>query len=689
MGNFKLRLSDIFRYIVLGAIQASLCIMVLTENKKDIFDNIPKPILDILNEPGVTLVVVLSLFYLSGYFTQLFIKIFCNGNLMGTGLAETALFINKFHHKISKYFHKFLTNDRYAHWIYYSRHPDKVVNIYNEIMETSADADIKTNLLYASNLFQGIALSLFIFSFILLYTANASGTTLVVYILITLIICVTGHYSTKSKYILIINNSLLILVPYLIVVLFYFNSKSTTGLIIAAGIFLSLCIARQLILLNIRRIDTLIKYDNDGKNEEYFIRNIKRNGIPTAFILTRVDDTAFEYIEEQLCSIREQIYPSIKVITLIDRNSRQYNNILSFIEKFRKENRLDISCYTSKGSGASKLAYEIREIFLGYADKDDVAITLDADDMFAEKNVVTRIMGRMARTNANICLITFECFGDLLLNNAKNYPNKIVERIAKESTERGIALTPNMLLKKYDAHIISTIGWTKCYKPDVLSRYLSLWRTHQDELENNPKYEDFPDIIALLDKDSRICAVRRTSIMFRKRPNSVTTSVSIDSYNKYIPYFFKMAIDLSKDNDSISDEAKELIRKKFIPYKFVQYLNIVRKKTTAEKPSDEPELKNYSANDFYQKFVKEVCNNSEDELRKGMIEILNDNYRHTNSIKNSKGSREPKHSYFKGYYGDDLPNELEKETISFEDIIKAYGLNITNQSDNEVNMPLQ
>ena len=652
MSDFKLRWSDVFRYIVLGAVQASLCYMAFGEKE---LDYISDTFGDVITDQIVIFVIALSIFYLSGFLTQMVIQLFCKGNLMGTGLSETGLFINKFPTCL-------LNRSKYPHWLYYSERPDKVLGIYKEIMAVGEDSDVKTEYLYANNLFQGIALSLVVFSGFD-YSHVITLWNVVLSISAVLILCVLGTLTVKLKWkwMLLINRGMALIVPLTIWITYYVSGKPESGALIGVSVLLCLCIAEQLSRLHIRRIDVLIKYGSGGENEKLFLSTLKRNGLPGAFILTRVSDSVYDYYPEQLESIKSQIYPNIKAIVLIDRNSSRYDAFVKIIDEYRR-NGLDISHYTSEGSGPACLAYEIRDIFLNYAGKNDVAISLDGDDLFASCHVVARIMGRMARTGANICLLTFAFFGDTRLNFAKNYPNEIVRKIAEESTERGKALTSDELINREKAYLISTIGWTKCYTREVLSQYQRMLDAYADDMGEYSKYEDFPDIAALLNKSSRICAVGRTSILFRKHPGSITTDVTRDNYDKHITYYLGLSKKLSCGNQLLADGAYDLIIRKFIPYKFIQYLNIVLKKTSG----NEKEIPNYSAREFFELFTSTVYGGEKNEmkiLREGMMEIIHENHELTKM----------NHT---GYYGKDIPSTLKKDEIAYEEIVSAYDLEV-------------
>lgn len=66
---------------------------------------------------------------------------------------------------------------------------------------------------------------------------------------------------------------------------------------------------------------------------------------------------------------------------LIDRNSKKYNDIVNLIEKYRKDDELNVSHFISEGTGPACLAHEIRDLFLNYAEPDDLPALLNSKDV--------------------------------------------------------------------------------------------------------------------------------------------------------------------------------------------------------------------------------------------------------------------------------------------------------------------
>ena len=224
-----------------------------------------------------------------------------------------------------------------------------------------------------------------------------------------------------------------------------------------------------------------------------------------------------------------------------------------------------------------------------------------------------------------------EIFGEKNLNYSKNHHNELVKdlcydislsdvgthRSESENTggkrERLCPICPEDLLREDLLYRISTIGWTKCYKKSVLMKYQDLLEKYANNFEEYQKYEDFPDIVALMDKDTRICSVARNSVLFRKSANSVTTSVTPDNYEKQIPYFLYLAKALTEDSKNCDDKESKyslikggdaVVTEQLIPYKFVQYLNVVYKKT--KKGPLDANLNGFSCNQFYKALVSQV-----------------------------------------------------------------------------------
>ena len=112
-----------------------------------------------------------------------------------------------------------------------------------------------------------------------------------------------------------------------------------------------------------------------------------------------------------------------------------------------------------------------------------------------------------------------------------------------------------------------------------------------------------------------------------------------------------------RDKAKFAASVSELVHSLFIPYKFVQYLNVVYAKTVTK-----PEITDYSCDLFYRKFRDDIYSGDEHVFRKGIIRILNDNK--TNKI------------------FDDVPKKLadhiKKHLLTddeFHVVAEAYGIN--------------
>lgn len=579
MDNFKIKLSDIFKYILLGLIEVIVFLAVLgfdrlslpLQTTSNIKLEIPEDservtlaeaqdIIDIAKTIIITVIPIATLvvLYVIGYITQSIILLLYGGRFLGTGIYEVAQFI--------RHNSRWLSNeDKYPDWVHWSDCPGKVINAYKENIEVSNDAENKTEFLYANQLFQGVAFTLVIAS---LYSFEGCiGKCLIPVFLISLWIANRFSKNSLTPYIFAGVICLVIAVlPY-----FLTNGKSN-GHWWAIGLAASLIFAVQLAKTQIQRFGIIAKDSND----DTFKRILGRFGMPKAYILIRAHQV--KYLEDALKSVAEQDYPNTKVILLIDKNTRKYEqkDIINLAETYRTERGINIVNCTSLHSGPAALAYEIRDIFLKSANDDDIAIMLDSDDLFYSKYTVSRIMAKTLRTDSDICLLAFEIFGETSLNFARNTHNDLVKEIATTKA----FWTPEQLEKEKGIHHISTIGWTKCYRKHMVKFYQELlseyYHDNKGPYAQHTKYEDFPDIVNLVRKDIRICAVEKISILFRKREESTTTGIKWDNYCNQIPYFLKLCASIyNKAHSSLIKDAEGIIIKRLIPYKFVQYYNIL------------------------------------------------------------------------------------------------------------------
>lgn len=686
MNDFNLKFSDIVRYILLGCIESLICYIIFRSDIEAFVIEDFSTYLKAVNESNglVILILVVSLFYILGYISQLIINLFFYGAFMGTGLGETARFI--------KTYPELLINRAkypYPAWIYYSRTPDKLVENYREICESESRPDGKMEFLFASQLFQGVAFSLLIFSIVCLDIRIGYRIAITVSAIAAL--SFLGRNATRNKGFLIANKILSLMVPLAIWCVYACqgNGEIVLGTEIAVSMFLSLCMASLLSRKQLKRIDITARKDDS----EEFKSMLLESGIPRVFILTRVDDTTVSLLEEQMESVRNQTYPNISSIVLLDSGNtseQSKNTVREMIRECQRKGEKVQFCL-SAGTGAAMLSHEIRQFFINYANEEDIAICLDSDDKFYDKGVVERVVSKMHNTQSNICIIGFEIFGDVRLNFSKNNHNNLVRRISRDAPldkqikesfrgqvvePRDKSIAPLDLINAGFAHEISTLGWTKCYRNKILQRYqatLNTLKEISDDFKKHTKYEDFPDILALLSDRSRICGIEETAILFRKREGSTTTNMTWSNYED-ITYFLKVTRILAADAPKSAPAGKtectrsrslvipqyscDVIVEKFIPYKFVQYLNGLHQKILKK------EAVGCTCADFLRHFEEEVYPDDKEILRKGIVDILNDNKT-------------------KGYF-EDVPKEISTayndnrvfELGDFNEIAGFYGIEL-------------
>lgn len=625
MNNFKIKFSDVLRYFILGGIEVLLYYWIVekTDSKCMFGDNFSEV-------STVHVAVAIIGIYLLGFVTQSIIQLFWGGNFLGTGLGEVAEFVR---------FYPTLNRNGYPDWLYWSDRPKRVLEIYRNILETDENAETKTEFLYSNQLFQGISFALLaatIYAFLGTCTSIISVKIALLFVFL-FILWAIHWFCVQSRAVIITILMGVVFMPIFVCLLgtVVFVDSLLKGCLLAVLYLISTLLAANLARMQIRRIDILARFSNDNTKNQMFREVLARVGVPKFYILTRTNSA--KYISEELHSITTQTYPNIKIIVLLDASLQEPNNqkerdaLLEKIDAFR--GKLNIQTYESSKTGPAQLAYEIRQIFLDYANSDDVAMILDSDDKLYSPSVVSQIMTKLFKTQSNICLIRFEIFGKQNLNYSKNHHNDLVKflcfkgdaskdgiseaHVIREGlkAERTKSISAKELIKWNELHRISTIGWTKCYRKGILSGYHRMTKKYLDTNEklslDKRKYEDFPDIVAILQSDAKICAVAKNSVLFRKSENSVTTSVTSNNYSDQIPFFLHFAKELAANNKfSLIDGGDDVITNKLIPYKFVQYLNVVHKKTTTPKgrPGYDENLvkEQYNCDKYYRDFMEEV-----------------------------------------------------------------------------------
>lgn len=593
MDIFKMKLSDIFKYMVSGLVEVMIIVAIIG------LDKVTTAITGILQYGQVEElraiimtaipIVVLASLYILGYLTQSILLLFYGGRFLGTGICEVAQYIRHYPKLMPK-------EDKYPDWVHWSDNPGKVIDTYKEILEAQNPSDYKTEFLYSNQMFQGISFALVI---VLLYsctTCDVLQLALPAAFLLSLFII---NKCARKWPILPYIFTVIICIALAIRCFYMPEDNQVRQWIWLLFLVISLIFAIQLAKRQIIRFGVLTQNTNDG----IFRKTLERCGQPKAYILIRAHQVL--YLKDTLNSIVAQDYPNIKVLLLIDNSavSTERDSIIALSDSFREQHKLNIVTSISKKSGPAAMAYEIRDIYLKYANADDIAIMLDSDDKFYAPTVISRIMTKMFRTKSDICLISFEIFGHTSLNFSMNTHNKLVKEIA---TEKPFWTTEELDDKK-KIHRISTIGWTKCYTKEIVSFYQECLKEYYNVNYNGAtKFEDFPDIVTLLKKDIRICAVEKTSILFRKRTGSTTTDIKWKNYED-IRYFLQTC---SKIVDSMKEylieNAAEIATNRLIPFKFLQYYNILATDESVRNALKTEDAANTTPeNKFYKLFVED------------------------------------------------------------------------------------
>lgn len=569
--NYKFKLSDIIRYITVGFVVLFIVLFAESQNlfyDEDFFLSYKDKIFAV---EWIGPILILFLSYFCGVFIYAIFRELYGNAFLGMSISDECYFI-----KMTS--HRFVWDD-IPSWIYWSNHPDIIARELREDTEIRLQSETRSEFFLFNQFAQvlyslcNVAVGLTIIKHLFHEGCFIMLAIVFVFLLIQILFSRIKYFIKNAIFPIVTN--LGCLCAWLCIVSFYIDDNEVSLILNCFIVCCALCffVARFFAKEHIKSLSSICI-----SNEDKLIELLKSDDIPTAYILIRTNSD--EYIKETLDSINIQTYPCIKVLILEDKKNEESQeirkNINDIISTFQKDNKckFDILRYFSNESGPYKLSLEIRKIFLTNAEDKDVAIILDSDDLFRDKNVVMNIVTKMYKTKSHICLMGFVVFGSLYLNNSKNYHNRFIKFIANEL--KGVELDKDSEIKKNIYHI-ETLGWTKCYKKSILQNYQdcldSILRGTNNEYDKLTRFEDFPDIVCLLQKGARITALSQPCYNYRKHQISVTSSAKVDTYKEQVIPFLLLSYKLWKIAEDKYIDGADSIIKKFISFKFIQYLD--------------------------------------------------------------------------------------------------------------------
>ena len=575
--NYKFKLSDIVRYITVGFVVLFIALFAESQNlfyDEDFFLSYKDKIFAV---EWIGPILILFLSYFCGVFIYAIFRELYGSAFLGLSISDECYFIKRTSH--------WLVWDDIPSWIYWSSHPDIIARELREDTEIRLQSETRSEF-YLFNQFAqvlyslcNIAVGLTIIKHLFHEGYFLTFGIVIAFLLIQILFSRIKIFIKNAIFPIVTNLGSLCV--WLCIVNFYIDDNDVSLILNCFIVCCTLCffVARFFAKEHIKSLNSICI-----SNEDKLIELLKSDDIPTAYILIRTNSD--EYLKETLDSINIQTYPCIKVLILEDKTTDETTSgtkirdkIDEIIYTFQNDNqcKFDILRYFSNESGPYKLSLEIRKIFLTNAEDKDVAIILDSDDLFRDKNVVTNIVTQMYKTKSNICLMGFVVFGSLYLNNSKNYHNRFIKLIARKL--KGIELNIDSKIKENIYHV-ETLGWTKCYKKSILQNYQDcldlILRDQAKEYNELTRFEDFPDIVCLLQKGARITALNQPCYNYRKHKISVTSSATVEIYIQQVIPFLMLSyklLDIKKnDTEFHIDDANSII-KKFILFKFIQYLD--------------------------------------------------------------------------------------------------------------------
>lgn len=295
--------------------------------------------------------------------------------------------------------------------------------------------------------------------------------------------------------------------------------------------------------------------------------------IPCAYILIRSTfDRNEVFFEKMLNSVVAQDYPNIKVILLEDENKSRPATISEDTDITIQRivgNKFEVIHLIKECGSAAAASIFIREHFIDEALDEDFAIFLDDDDYFSGNDSVSRIVNKMTETNANMCLLGFTTYKDMRLNLVADDTKLLYNKLLDELSPKGVAEPADKIADKCMA---ASMGWTKCYKKSIIVEYIDVINSlanGRDRFEQLKSYEDFPDFITLLFKQTRVTAISKSMYIYRQHLASITSNLEVDCFKVKRIGFLKLLseyVECENNKPRFIDKA-DVQCQEFIKYK--------------------------------------------------------------------------------------------------------------------------
>ena len=321
-------------------------------------------------------------------------------------------------------------------------------------------------------------------------------------------------------------------------------------------------------------------------------------GVKRVYVMIRTLHDS-PYFEDALRSVMEQDYYNIQIVVLEDFEIKKaektaIEQTINRLEKEYRKSMLKVIYLCHPSGNPAESSYTIRRHILNISeDENDIVFILDDDDILFSNSVISDVVDKMDKTEANLCLVKYQIFGEPQMNISRD--NGISHNfIVNEISRKGKAVTIN---KEDDFRLVATMGWSKFYKIEILRKYFSVLEDTRNSDEGKKlqliSYEDFPDFLMLLLANTRITATNKTSYLYRKHPLASTRVITDEAFRHWRLdqlKLLKLAHNRLKEDDLV--ENSNIYLYKFISSKLEEIRSIVT------KYNNEKLLKIYTLDEF-------------------------------------------------------------------------------------------
>lgn len=236
-----------------------------------------------------------------------------------------------------------------------------------------------------------------------------------------------------------------------------------------------------------------------------------------------------ELLQKALRSVVIQRDVALTLLVNCDNDSPEIvDKVAKYLDETNAKTGIRYSLFVTKSQGAAKAMFSCITNVRRISEPNDVVFFLDDDDEFVDETSLVTVVLRMARLNADVCLLPFRIDNKIEKNiviGRGRFHNHVCEYLANLKDPLESNHIPNL---EFAASMI----WTKAQRSGNLHLYDYMLHKAigKGPSENLTSYEDFPSFICLLFRGKKITGVSQKIYSYTKREGSITGTLEKNSF---------------------------------------------------------------------------------------------------------------------------------------------------------------